>query len=113
MLTMQETFEFARRCTAGDDTTKEEIEKDVLDMMESLGLDHVVDTVVGDKNLRGISSGKKRRVTVGKMILDGNCRFVCLENIMDGLSSTNSIKIIWDLAITCHTGGYLACISVL
>ena len=54
--------------------------------------------MVGDENLRGISGGQKRRVTVGEMLLDHNCRFVCLENITDGLSSTDSIKLIHDLA---------------
>mmetsp|Transcript_19839 Transcript_19839/g.41591 ORF Transcript_19839/g.41591 Transcript_19839/m.41591 type:complete len:117 (-) Transcript_19839:1828-2178(-) len=84
-----------------------------MDMMVSLGLDHVADTMAGNKNLRVISDRQKRRLTVGEMILDGNCRFVCLENITDGLSSTNSIKLIRDLVNNYHTGGYLACISVL
>ena len=41
---------------------------------------------------------RKRRVTVGEMILDSNCKYVCLENITDGLSSTDSVKLIQDLA---------------
>lgn len=98
VLTVRETFEFARRCTAKDGTTNEAIEQDVQGLMVSLGLDHVADTVVGDENLRGISGGQKRRVTVGEMILDETCKFVCLENITDGLSSTDSIKLIQDLA---------------
>ncbi|KAL7543865.1 hypothetical protein ACHAXR_013237 [Thalassiosira sp. AJA248-18] len=113
VLTVKETFEFARRCTAKDGTSDAAIEQDVVRLMESLGLDHVADTVVGDENLRGISGGQKRRVTVGEMILDGACKFVCLENITDGLSSTDSVKLIQDLANTCHNDGYSAFISLL
>ena len=58
VLTVRETFEFARRCTASDTTSDEEIQSDVQQLMISLGLDHVADTVVGDENLRGISGGQ-------------------------------------------------------
>ena len=71
--------------------------QDVLNLMTTLGLDHVADTVVGDENLRGISGGQKHRVTVGEM-LDPNCRFICMENITDQLSSTDLVKLITDLA---------------
>lgn len=98
VLTVKETFEFARRCTVKDGTIDAVVQQDVQVMMEHLGLDHVADTVVGDENLRGISGGQKRRVTVGEMILDGNCKFVCLENITDGLSSNDSVKLIQDLS---------------
>lgn len=114
VLTVRETFEFARRCTASDDTPKQVIEEDVQKLMVSLGLDHVADTVVGDENLRGISGGQKRRVTVGEMLLDQSvAKYVCLENITDGLSSTDSVKLIQDLSTACHTGGYSAFISLL
>lgn len=29
------------------------------------GIDHVMDTVVGDQQLKGISGGQRRRVTIG------------------------------------------------
>ena len=106
VLTVRETFDFARRCTASaaDNMEKKKsngqnrIEEDVRQLMMGLGLDHVADTVVGDENLRGISGGQKRRVTVGEMLLDKTCKFVCMENITDGLSSSDSIKLIADLA---------------
>ena len=44
-------------------------------MMTALALDNVGDTVVGDDNLRGVSGGQKRRVTVGEMAIDRSCRF--------------------------------------
>ncbi len=118
VLTVKETLDFARRCTAAanadavtttSSTSKENngvavvtqneiIERDVHKLMVGLGLDHVADTVVGDENLRGISGGQKRRVTVGEMLLDKTCKFICMENITDGLSSIDSVKLIRDLA---------------
>ena len=110
VLTVRETLEFARRCTATTATTSEEgsntgssalnevIERDVHNLMVRLGLDHVADTVIGDENLRGISGGQKRRVTVGEMVLDKNCKYICMENITDGLSSHDSVKLIRDVA---------------
>ena len=34
-----------------------------------LGIDHVMDTVVGNEMIKGISGGQKRRVTFGEMIV--------------------------------------------
>ena len=113
VLTVRETFEFARRCTSNATVDEAGVHQDVQALMVNLGLDHVADTVVGDENLRGISGGQKRRVTVGEMMLDKSCKFVCFENITDGLSSTDSVKLIQDLANTCHKGGYAAFISLL
>ena len=113
VLTVRETFEFARRCTAGDDTSEATIQTDVDGLMKMLGLDHVADTVVGDENLRGISGGQKRRVTVGEMMLDGLCKFCMMENITDGLSSNDSNKLIQDLADGCHKNKMSAFISLL
>ncbi len=42
-----------------------------------LGIDHVMDTVVGNELLKGISGGQKRRVTVGEMAV-GLAQVMCL-----------------------------------
>ena len=53
--------------------------------------------------MAGISGGQKRRVTVGEMLLDKSCEFICLENITDGLSSTDSVHLIQGLAKVSRT----------
>lgn len=44
--------------------------------LEALGLTYVKDTFVGDENVRGVSGGQRRRVTLGEvsynMCPDGN-----------------------------------------
>jgi ABC-type multidrug transport system ATPase subunit len=108
VLTVRETLDFARRCTTAAPTTlttttstnaaaTDNITQGVTQLLTTLGLDHVADTIVGDENIRGISGGQKRRVTVGEM-LSPHCSFICMENITDGLSSTDSVKLITDLA---------------
>ncbi|KAG7354194.1 multidrug ABC transporter ATPase [Nitzschia inconspicua] len=74
VLTVRETFQFAAQCTSDGHQTKEEIDGRVNRMLKALALEDVGDTVVGDNNLRGISGGQKRRVTIGEMAIDDQCR---------------------------------------
>jgi len=87
-LTVRETFEFAFQCMSGGthrppgyhqdiassnsttDSFHNMDEKRTLSQytMEMLGLAHVADTFVGDSNVRGISGGQRRRVTVGEVL---------------------------------------------
>ena len=129
VLTVRETFEFAAKCTCSTSTSsspssstaqsenENDIEERVNEVMVELGLDGVADTVVGDENLRGVSGGQKRRVTVGEMMFDdgdtSTTRFMCCDSITDGLSSSDSISLIEKFATACHTQGYAAFISLL
>ena len=82
-------------------------------MLRMLGLSHVGQTVVGDENLRGVSGGQKRRLTVGEIILNPVARFFCLDNITDGLASTDSLSLIEAISKTCKEDGLAAVISLL
>jgi ATP-binding cassette subfamily G (WHITE) protein 2 (SNQ2) len=130
VLTVKETFEFAAQCTSdgtGNPSNKsagssknntssgspEDIARRVNDMMDVLQLSHVADTVVGDENLRGISGGQKRRVTVGEMMFDPNSKFFCLEHITDGLASTDSLSLVQNLSKYCKSHGTAGFASLL
>merc|ERR1712157_501153 len=66
-LTVYETFEFAAECTGDDVTNRVTYVMDMLGLsgvMDMLGLSGVKDTVIGDENLKGISGGQKKRVTI-------------------------------------------------
>ena len=82
-------------------------------MLDLLGLSHVADTVVGDENLRGVSGGQKRRVTVGEMLMNRHSKFMCLDNITDGLASTDSIELISNISRACKQFGVAAIITLL
>lgn len=82
-LTVTETFEFAYKCATGGKLLRERgkmgPELEALNrkankehfatkvFLSALGLTEVKDTFVGDTNVRGVSGGQRRRVTVGEV----------------------------------------------
>lgn len=113
VLTVGETFTFAAQCTSDGTSTDADIQERVDSMLEALGLSHVKDTVVGDENLRGVSGGQKRRVTVGEMLMDPNSRVFCLDNITDGLASTDSFSLIQQISAACRKARLASIITLL
>lgn len=57
-----------------------------------LGIDHVLDTVVGDELLKGISGGQKRRVTSGELTV-GLLKVLFMDEISTGLDSASTFNI--------------------
>jgi len=119
--TVQETFEFAFQCKTGgvapqrsmqenlkksgnhDAIKNSEEANEPTDMssrvrigLEYLGLYHVKDTFVGDSNVRGVSGGQRRRVTVGEMIMD-QTPILCGDEISTGLDAASTYEMV-DLA---------------
>eukprot|EP00986_Skeletonema_menzelii_P015188 scaffold11227_cov160-Skeletonema_menzelii.AAC.2 len=113
VLTVGETFTFAAQCTSDGHSSEAEIEDKVDFFLDALGLSHVKDTVVGDENLRGVSGGQKRRVTVGEMMIDPSARVFCLDNITDGLASTDSFSLIQQISVACKKYRLAAVITLL
>ena len=80
-LTVEETFDFAYQCSTGGKFIRQEVPAEIKSVMEKadkenlatrlvlagLGLTEVKDTYVGDTNIRGVSGGQRRRVTVGEV----------------------------------------------
>lgn len=110
VLTVRETLSFAATCTSAEGDTEHRVDR----LLQLLGLDHVADTVVGDENLRGISGGQKRRVTVGEMMTDPQHSAVfCFENITDGLASTDSYSLLKHLQDSCKNLNIAGIVSLL
>jgi ABC-type multidrug transport system ATPase subunit len=80
-LTVEETFEFAYQCSTGGKFIRQKVPPDVDEVMKkadkehlatqltlaALGLTEVKDTFVGGTDIRGVSGGQRRRVTVGEV----------------------------------------------
>lgn len=110
-LTVRETFEFAFQCRTGGKhenvglkmgsvagTTSPGGTLDEQRFTENLtieGLDLAVcaDTFVGDTNVRGVSGGQRRRVTVGEM-MQGQSPVACADEISTGLDAQVTYDII-------------------
>jgi ABC-type multidrug transport system ATPase subunit len=116
-ITVDETFEFAYQCKRGGthinfkhvtDTEnarnlkkKADEERLLVNInLESLGLSHVKDTFVGDDNVRGVSGGQRRRVTVGEMLMDSS-PILCGDEISNGLDASSTFDMI---QILMHVG---------
>ena len=110
-LTTRETLDFARRCrqyhvekynTRLSDNVRNQMDLRAFKKLAGqqtnmnlamLGLIRCGDTVVGDENLKGISGGEKRRVTLGEMLIS-RTRVQLLDEISTGLDSASTLDII-------------------
>jgi ABC-type multidrug transport system ATPase subunit len=108
-LTVNETFEFSFQCKRGGthmdmskigvkEARKQGAKADAERLLvctteESLGLDHVKDTFVGNDVIRGVSGGQRRRVTIGEMVMNGS-PILCGDEISNGLDATSTFEMI-------------------
>mmetsp|Transcript_26383 Transcript_26383/g.42760 ORF Transcript_26383/g.42760 Transcript_26383/m.42760 type:complete len:1559 (+) Transcript_26383:78-4754(+) len=111
-LTVRETFTFAA-ASAQSFETSEMLHEQVDKVLESLGLSHVADTVVGDEELRGLSGGQKRRVTVGEILFNKRAPFLFMDNITNGLDSASSLVLLETIQKLCKNERFGAMVSLL
>lgn len=95
-LTVGETLTFASRASSvrhvPSGFTRQQLDtvrRDV--MMAIFGLNHTIDTRVGDDFVRGISGGERKRVSIAEASLTG-AKFQCWDNSTRGLDSANAIN---------------------
>jgi len=58
-----------------------------------LGIDHVRNSFVGNDEIRGVSGGQRRRVTIGEMLMN-NSPVICGDEISNGLDAESTFDII-------------------
>eukprot|EP00536_Pseudo-nitzschia_multiseries_P002021 jgi/Psemu1/182647/e_gw1.27.166.1 len=58
-----------------------------------LGIDHVRDTFVGNDEIRGVSGGQRRRVTIGEMLMNDS-PIICGDEISNGLDAESTFEIV-------------------
>ena len=97
-LTVRETFDFAYQCRTGGQDSNVGVNSPEVEFTENLtidGLDLAVcaDTFVGNQDIRGISGGQRRRVTVGEM-MQGQSPVACADEISTGLDAAVTYDII-------------------
>jgi ABC-type multidrug transport system ATPase subunit len=127
-LTVKETFDFAFQCKSGGthipkqlvttddakDFVKKLDEADAMPMniMEFLGLENVANTFVGNSDVRGVSGGQRRRVTVGEMVVSPTPVF-CGDEISNGLDAASTFSIVNSLMYFAHLLHRVRVISLL
>lgn len=65
---MAETLRFAIRARCSPDTSAKDIDTMVSQIAGLVGLDHVMNTRVGDAYIRGVSGGERRRVSLAEAL---------------------------------------------
>ena len=100
-LTVRETLKYYARLrnrkTASHPWGHDQIERRVQDVIEVLGIGHIVDSPIGDEAKRGISGGQRKRVNVGmEMVADPSLLF--LDEPTSGLDSTTSYELVTALS---------------
>jgi ABC-type multidrug transport system ATPase subunit/ABC-type multidrug transport system permease subunit len=92
LLTVEDTLLFIANCYASPGAKLEDIKKKVDDVIDVLGLSECRSTIVGNSQIRGISGGQLKRVTIAESILS-NARILCLDEITNGLDSSTAFLI--------------------
>uniref|UniRef100_A0A2N9G2S1 ABC transporter domain-containing protein n=1 Tax=Fagus sylvatica TaxID=28930 RepID=A0A2N9G2S1_FAGSY len=81
-------------------------------ILKILGLDICADTPVGDATRRGISSGQKRRLTTGEMIV-GPTKALFMDEITNGVDSSTAFQIVTCIQQLVHITDATALVSLL
>jgi len=75
----------------------------VQDVIETLDIGHIRDSVIGDEKIRGISGGQIKRVNIAlEMVIKPS--LLCLDEPTSGLDSTTSLSVIQALKDMANTG---------
>ncbi|RZC76970.1 hypothetical protein C5167_001134 [Papaver somniferum] len=86
-LTIEENLMFSANCRLSADMPK--ADKVLIIVIDSLGLQHVIDSLVGTAENRGISGGQRKRVNVGmEMVMEPS--LLILDEPTSGLDSSSS-----------------------
>ncbi len=130
LYTVEETLNFAFRCKRRngshidfrfqeDTEENRELAKRADDnnllvdtFMKILGIDHVKDTFVGNDEIRGVSGGQRRRVTIGEMLMSDS-PIICGDEISNGLDSGSTFEIITAMSYIGRVREKLQVISLL
>jgi len=111
LLTVRETLDFARACHLGhDDSGLKKVRSELI--MKVLGISHVADTIVGSSDIRGVSGGQRRRVSIGECLV-GDQGFLVMDEMNTGLDSQSTLEVVQGLKTWCDILGGTAIVSML
>ncbi|PLB43646.1 ABC transporter CDR4 [Aspergillus steynii IBT 23096] len=79
--------------------------------MAMLGLNHTVNTRVGNDFVRGISGGERKRVSIAEAALSQS-PIQCWDNSTRGLDSANALEFCRNLALISRYSGTTVCLAI-
>lgn len=84
---MAETLRFAIRARCSPDTSAKDIDTMVSQLCGLVGLEHVMNTRVGDAYIRGVSGGERRRVSLAESLVTCARQVIPPSHIVNGSSN--------------------------
>ena len=81
------------------------------DVIASLGLSECADTIIGSSELRGISGGQRKRVTLALALLS-NARILALDEAANGLDAPRALSVLSLVRESVRASGSTAIISL-
>ena len=115
-LTVGETLSFAAKARAPRNRPPNishnqyaEHMRDVI--MTMLGLNHTMNSKIGDDITRGISGGERKRVTIAEAALSGS-PLHCWDNSTRGLDSANALEFCKMLRLETELSASTACVAI-
>ena len=107
LLTVRETLDFAVGCCLAPTFPLRATLAPLL--IDTLGLAECADVPLGDAQVRGVSGGQKKRVTLAEALCCG-ARVLCLDEVTNGLDSAVALEVCVFLAAwAAATGGTVIC----
>lgn len=94
-LTVGDTLRFAAECGLPDYLPFVKILRAnrVLNVAKHLGIDHTLNTKVGNESLRGVSGGERKRVTIGEIMCGTLSSVIFMDNFSKGLDAATTFDI--------------------
>ncbi|KAI9044993.1 ABC transporter CDR4 [Aspergillus affinis] len=80
-------------------------------VMTMLGLNHTINTRVGNDFIRGISGGERKRVSIAEATLSQS-PVQCWDNSTRGLDSANALEFCKNLALMSRYSGTTVCLAI-
>lgn len=94
-MTVRQTLQFAANCKVPDWFPYADVlrKNSITVIARILGIERVLDTIVGSQSLRGCSGGERKRVTIAEMSMAQDAGVVLLDNWSKGLDSATTLSI--------------------
>ncbi|KAH7310719.1 ABC-2 type transporter-domain-containing protein [Stachybotrys elegans] len=90
-LKVSETIEFANSAKIPSTSSKDQIKSASTQILESLGIAHTKDTMVGNEYVRGVSGGERKRVSLAE-VLSTQAPLQCWDNSTRGLDASSALE---------------------
>ncbi|KAI8929947.1 P-loop containing nucleoside triphosphate hydrolase protein [Entophlyctis helioformis] len=107
-LTCRETLYFSARLRLPSDWTRQQKEDRAEEVLTVLGLRHCADTIVGDEQVKGLSGGEKRRLSIGVQMLTDPSVLV-IDEPTSGLDAFTAHHIMVTLKRIAESGRTIIC----